>query len=232
MSRDLTLLHPKLQAILQKVKAECEAQGLYVLFTDGLRTKAEQDALYAQGRTAAGTIVTNVRYPDSLHNWGVAVDFCRNVKGREYDDSDNFFYRVAYVAKRYGLDWGGDWTKFKDKPHLQMGEYSLDGTAAYMKATYGTPEKFMATWKKTPAGETSSVSSADTFPSGEGKKPQSGFYDVPDERWSAEAVEWAAKAGIAAGFEDGTFRPEEPITREQAVSLLYRYDAWRKTQQE
>ena len=212
MSRDLTLLHPKLQAILQKVKAECEAQGLYVLWTDGLRTKAEQDALYAQGRTAAGTIVTNVRYPDSLHNWGVAVDFCRNVKGRKYDDTDNFFYRVAYVAKRYGLDWGGDWTKFKDKPHLQMGEYSLDGTAAYMKATYGTPEKFMATWKN-----------AD-------EKPQSGFYDVPDERWSAEAVGWAAKAGIAAGFEDGTFRPEEPITREQAVSLLYRYDAWRKTQ--
>ena len=204
MSRDLTLLHPRLQAILPRIKAECEAQALPVLWTDGMRTKAEQDELYAQGRTAPGTIVTNVRYPNSMHNWGVAVDFCRNVRGREYDDTDNFFFRVAFVAKAYGLDWGGDWTSFRDKPHLQLGEYSIDGTTDYLRRTYGTPDRFIATWKK----------------------PASGFLDVPDDRWSSEAVAWAAKAGIAAGFEDGTFRPEEPITREQAVSLLYRYHAW------
>lgn len=208
MSRDLSLLHPRLQAILPRIKAECEVQALPVLWTDGLRTKAEQDALYAQGRTAAGTVVTNVRYPDSLHNWGVAVDFCRNVKGREYDDSDNFFFRVAFVAKAYGLDWGGDWTSFRDKSHLQLGEYSIDGTTDYLHRTYGTPDRFIATWKK----------------------PASGFLDVPDDRWSSEAVAWAAKAGIAAGFEDGTFRPEEPITREQAISLLYRYHAWHNGQ--
>ena len=204
MSRDLALLHPRLQAILPRIKAECEAQALPVLWTDGMRTKAEQDALYAQGRTSPGTIVTNVRYPDSMHNWGVAVDFCRNVRGREYDDTDNFFFRVAFVAKAYGLDWGGDWKTFKDKPHLQLGEYSIDGTTDYLRRTYGTPDRFIATWKK----------------------PASGFLDVPDDRWSSEAVAWAAKAGIAAGFEDGTFRPAEPITREQAVSLLYRYHAW------
>ena len=204
MSRDLALLHPRLQAILPRIKAECEAQALPVLWTDGMRTKAEQDALYAQGRTSPGTIVTNVRYPDSMHNWGVAVDFCRNVRGREYDDTDNFFFRVAFVAKAYGLDWGGDWKTFKDKPHLQLGEYSIDGTTDYLRRTYGTPDRFIATWKK----------------------PASGFLDVPDDRWSSEAVAWAAKAGIAAGFEDGTFRPAEPITREQAVSLLYRFHAW------
>ena len=208
MSRDLALLHPRLQAILPKIKAECEAQALPVLWTDGMRTKAEQDALYAQGRTAPGAIVTNVRYPNSMHNWGVAVDFCRNVRGREYDDTDNFFFRVAFVAKAYGLDWGGDWTSFRDKPHLQLGEYSIDGTTDYLRRTYGTPDRFIATWKK----------------------PASGFLDVPDDRWSSEAVAWAAKAGIAAGFEDGTFRPEEPITREQAISLIYRYHAWHNGQ--
>ena len=204
MSRDLALLHPRLQAVLPRIKAECEAQALPVLWTDGMRTKAEQDALYAQGRTSPGTIVTNVRYPDSMHNWGVAVDFCRNVRDREYDDTDNFFFRVAFVAKAYGLDWGGDWKTFKAKPHLQLGEYSIDGTTDYLRRTYGTPDRFIATWKK----------------------PASGFLDVPDDRWSSEAVAWAAKAGIAAGFEDGTFRPAEPITREQAVSLLYRFHAW------
>lgn len=204
MSRDLALLHPRLQAILPKIKAECEAQALPVLWTDGMRTRAEQDALYAQGRTAPGTIVTNVRYPDSLHNWGVAVDFCRNVKGREYDDADNFFFRVAFVAKAYGLDWGGDWTSFRDKPHLQLGEYSIDGTTDYLRRTYGTPDRFIATWKK----------------------PASGFLDVPDDRWSSEAVAWNAKHGIMAGYPDGLFDPTRPVTREELASVTYRLAAF------
>ena len=213
MSRDLTLLHPKLQAILPRIKAECERQGLYVLWTDGLRTKAEQDALYAQGRTAPGTVVTNVTYPNSMHNWGVAVDFCRNERGREYDDTDNFFYRVGFVAKQFGLEWGGDWKSFKDKPHLQLAEYSMDGTTAYLRGAYGTPDKFMATWKKA-------------------EKPYSGFYDVPDDRWSSEAVGWGAKNGLVAGYEDGLFHPEDALTREQMMSILYRYDAYRKAKNE
>lgn len=213
MSRDLSLLHPKLQAILPKIIEECANQGLPVLITDGMRTKAEQDALYAQGRTAPGSIVTNVKYPNSMHNWGVAVDFCRNVKGREYDDTDNFFFRVGFVAKTYGLDWGGDWKTFKDKPHLQMAEYSIDGTTAYLRSTYGSPEKFMATWKGA-------------------KKPYSGFPDVPDDRWSSEAVGWGREIGIVAGYEDGLFHPEDPVTREQMMSILYRFNAWLKGQKE
>lgn len=202
MSRELTLLHPKLQAVLPRIKEECERQGLYVLWTDGMRTKAEQDALYAQGRTKPGSIVTNVAYPNSMHNWGVAVDFCRNVKGREYDDTDNFFYRVGFVAKQFGLEWGGDWKSFKDKPHLQLAEYSFDGTTAYLRSTYETPDKFIETWRAA--------------------KPYSGFYDVPDDRWSAEAIQWCAENGIVSGFDDGTFRPTETLTREQAASMFYR----------
>lgn len=213
MSRDLSLLHPKLRAIIPKIIEECAAQGLPVLVTDGMRTEDEQNALYAKGRTAPGSIVTNVLYPDSMHNWGVAFDFCRNVKGREYDDTDNFFFRVAYIAKSFGLDWGGDWTSFRDKPHLQMAEYSIDGTTAYLRSTYGSPEKFMATWKGA-------------------KKPYSGFPDVPDDRWSSEAVGWGREIGIVAGYEDGLFHPEDPVTREQMMSILYRFNAWLKGQKE
>ena len=216
MSRDLTLLHPKMQMLLPKIKAACTEQGLNVLFTDGMRTKAEQDALYAQGRTVAGTIVTNVQYPNSMHNWGVAVDFCRNERGREYDDSDNFFARVGSIAKAYGLEWGGDWRSFPDKPHLQLAEYSLDGTTSYLRRVYGSPEKFMAVWK-----------TAEEKPA---EKPCSGFYDVPDDRWSSEAVGWGAKNGLVAGYEDGLFHPEDALTREQMMSILYRYDAYKKGQ--
>lgn len=212
MSRDLNLLHPKLRVILPKIRDAAAAQGLPVLWTDGLRTKAEQDALYAQGRTAPGQIVTNVRYPNSMHNWGVAVDFCRNVRGREYDDTDGFFARVASIAKAYGLEWGGDWKSFKDKPHLQLVEYSLDGTTAYLRSTYGTPENFFRTWPTLPI---------DTV---------AGFADVPAGVWYAEPLEWAVDAGLITGFEDSTFRPDEPVTRAQLVSILYRYNAWQQGQ--
>ncbi len=206
MRRDLSLLHPKLQAIIPRLIADCTALGLPVLVTDGMRTKAEQDALYAKGRTAPGSIVTNVRYPNSMHNWGVAFDFCRNVKGREYDDTDDFFFRVASVAKTYGLDWGGDWKSFPDRPHLQLAEYSLDGTTAYLRQTYGTPEQFAKTWQPV--------------------KIVCGFSDVPADVWYAEPLEWAVSAGLIAGFDDGTFRPDAPLTRAQLVSILYRYHAW------
>lgn len=74
MSRDITLLHPKVQAIIPKFLQECKKQGLIVKVTDTLRTKEEQDSLYAQGRTKLGKIVTWVSYPYSNHNWGMAFD--------------------------------------------------------------------------------------------------------------------------------------------------------------
>lgn len=146
MSRDVTLLHPRLRAIIPQILGQCAAVGLPVLVTDGFRTKAEQDALYAKGRTAPGGIVTNVRWPNSAHCWGVAFDFCRNVRGREYDDGDRFFERVAEIAKPYGLDWGGDWKNFVDKPHLQLTEFMPGNSTAWLTRVWGSPSAFRESW--------------------------------------------------------------------------------------
>lgn len=148
MSRDVNLLHPKLRRIAAQVLDECTAAGLPVLITQTLRTREEQDALYAQGRTTPGAIVTNARWPNGAHCWGVALDFCRNVRGREYDDSDGFFRRVAEIGKKHGLAWGGDWKNFVDKPHLELAEFMPGGSAAWLIKTYGSPEKFMAAWEE------------------------------------------------------------------------------------
>ena len=51
----------------------------------------------------------------------------------------------------------------------------------------------------------------------------SDFSDVANGAWYADPVAWAAENGIVAGFEDGTFGPNDPITREQMASILYRY---------
>ena len=50
-----------------------------------------------------------------------------------------------------------------------------------------------------------------------------GFADVAADAWYAGAVDWAVENGVAAGRGDGTFGPEEPITREQLVCMLYCY---------
>lgn len=54
-----------------------------------------------------------------------------------------------------------------------------------------------------------------------------GFTDVADGEWYAEAVNWAASEGIVAGYEDNTFRPNDPITREQLAAMLMNYAAWK-----
>ena len=54
-----------------------------------------------------------------------------------------------------------------------------------------------------------------------------GFTDVADGDWYADAVNWAASEGIVAGYEDQTFRPNDPITREQLAAMLMNYAAWK-----
>ena len=52
------------------------------------------------------------------------------------------------------------------------------------------------------------------------------FPDVPAKAWYAKAVAWGTKNKIAKGFEDGTCRPDEPVSREQMVTLIYRSAAF------
>ena len=53
-----------------------------------------------------------------------------------------------------------------------------------------------------------------------------GFNDVNDE-WYATAVNWAASVGVVNGYEDNTFRPNQPITREQLAAILMNYAAYK-----
>jgi hypothetical protein len=82
----------------------------------GYRTSAEQDALYSQGRTAPGPVVTWARGGESTHNLGLAVDVFR-IDGR------NLFApspTTVEIFKRFGFSWGGDWSPPKtDPPHFQ-----------------------------------------------------------------------------------------------------------------
>ena len=52
------------------------------------------------------------------------------------------------------------------------------------------------------------------------------YSDVPAGLWCAKAVTWASANGLALGYEDGTFRPDQPVQRQQLVAMLFRYAAF------
>ena len=146
--RDITQLHPELQKKLHRLSAECDKAGLKIGISECLRSTAEQDVLYAQGRTKPGHIVTNAKGSNysSMHQWGVAFDFYRNDGKGAYNNSGKFFQKVGAIGKSLGLEWGGDWKSIKDMPHFQLPNWG--STASLLKYKYGEPANFFKTWNK------------------------------------------------------------------------------------
>lgn len=74
MRATLDALHPQVRPLFERFVAECAHVGVPTRVVMTLRTTAEQDALYALGRTRPGRVVTNARSYQSYHVWGVAAD--------------------------------------------------------------------------------------------------------------------------------------------------------------
>jgi peptidoglycan L-alanyl-D-glutamate endopeptidase CwlK len=92
-----------------------------VRILSGTRTYAEQNALYAQGRTKPGPIVTKARGGASNHNFGIAWDIGIFVNGKYLDDGKQYKEAAAVaLTVTTGLEWGGNWTTIIDKPHYQL----------------------------------------------------------------------------------------------------------------
>lgn len=118
-----TNVHPTVAQRGWDVVFEAWQQGIYVLITQSYRSISEQDALYAQGRTKPGKIVTNAKGGQSFHNFGLGLDFAlytQDGKDVSWDDSSAAWKKVVQLFKSKGFEWGGDFKSFKDTPHLQM----------------------------------------------------------------------------------------------------------------
>ena len=102
-SEAIATLHPVFRKKVESLLVDLEKAGIDILIYYGFRTAEEQEALYAKGG------VTNARGGWSFHNYGAAIDFVpvsANGQGlwKDYDTMK----RVATIAKRYGMEWGGD----------------------------------------------------------------------------------------------------------------------------
>lgn len=120
MNRKIEDLHPFVAYLCQMFLDKCKKEGLNIIITETLRSKERQDELYAQGRTKTGNIVTNVKGGYSWHNWGVAFDIVP-IKNGKADWSDiATFDKCGQIGESFGLEWGGRWTSFIDRPHFQF----------------------------------------------------------------------------------------------------------------
>lgn len=127
--------HPEVLARGSEMIKRCYNEGIYVLFTDGLRTDIDQAVLYGKGRASSSHTVykgidyakpkegkvTNAKPYDSMHNYGLALDYvltdeqAKNV----YWKRNKQWERAATIAKELGFVWGGDWKGFVDNPHIE-----------------------------------------------------------------------------------------------------------------
>lgn len=119
MTRDINELLPIVRQKCQQFLDECKKQGINVVVTGTYRSFAEQDALYAKGRTAAGQIVTNAKGGQSLHNHKIAFDCVPIVNNVAVYDNNALWAKLSQIGASLGLEWGGNWATFPDKPHFQ-----------------------------------------------------------------------------------------------------------------
>lgn len=95
-------------------------KGIYIGIAQGYRSAAEQNALYAQGRTKKGAIVTNAKGGQSNHNYGCAVDLFIYAHDGKSVVAWEPPSEVVKAMKAEGFKWGGDWKGFVDKPHFEL----------------------------------------------------------------------------------------------------------------
>lgn len=137
----LTLIHPVLAAKTRAMADDLEAQGITIRVVQGLRTKEEQDALYAQGRNGdTRKKVTNAKGGSSHHNFGLAVDCVPGIRGGStwhpnwdawypnWDAKHPDYHAMILAGEAQGLASGSRWITMPDEPHFQLGNIPTSPT--------------------------------------------------------------------------------------------------------
>ncbi len=149
VSRELDKLAPMFADSVRAAIKECnEMQGLQAMVYEAYRSQELQAEYYKRGRTVIPPIRTVTNAPTNLHSWhgyGLAVDVVHQQNLWSPPEGDAWFGKVAAVFKRYGCNWGGDWTQ-ADLPHFQWGKCSASPSeqARALLQTQG----FGAVWEK------------------------------------------------------------------------------------
>lgn len=126
-SRNIEDLLPQVSMKAQTLQREAvRLLGIDELrITSTYRDFEEQRRLYGIGRgTDAGKhpTITNAGPGHSWHNWRRAFDVCPIRKGVAVWGDDALWAKIGKLGKSLGLEWGGDFKSFPDRPHFQLAE--------------------------------------------------------------------------------------------------------------
>lgn len=115
----------KLEPFVIAAQEVMASRGVTVEVISGLRSWQQQAALFAQGRTKPGRIVTKARAGSSWHNYGLAIDLGLFAKGTYLDERQPAFAAELYaelgkLASSMGIEWAGNWRSFPEGPHFQV----------------------------------------------------------------------------------------------------------------
>ncbi len=102
MAVDISSLSPDTLERFLGLQGLARDNGMTIVATSARRTCAQQNAIYAEGRTAPGTIRTNARGCYSWHIFGRAFDI-------EITEGPKNYNLLGALGKSLGLEWGGDW---------------------------------------------------------------------------------------------------------------------------
>ncbi|MBK8093067.1 MAG: M15 family metallopeptidase [Verrucomicrobiaceae bacterium] len=127
----------KFEPFLAKAEAVMATKGVAIEVISGLRSWSAQAALYAQGRTKHGRIVTKARPGSSWHNYGLAIDLGLFKNGLYLDEkrpgeADRLYAEIGRIAAKHGVEWAGNWKSFQETPHFQV-TFGLSISSARVK---------------------------------------------------------------------------------------------------
>ena len=127
MSRLLTDLIAEAETKAQLMLDDCKTAGIDLIVTCTRRTLAEQAALYAQGRTTPGRIVTNAQPGQSAHNYGCAIDVVPIVNGKpvwDFHPEIDPWLTVGRIGQGVGFQWlGAPGSRFVEGAHFQLPDW-------------------------------------------------------------------------------------------------------------
>ena len=118
-SRSLDDLLPLVKQRVEAFIEACKDEDIDLLVTSTYRDLESQRALFEQGRTLPGKIVTNAPAGQSFHNWRCAVDVVPIVNGKAIWDDEALWQKIGLIGEHCGLTWAGRWKTFKETAHFQ-----------------------------------------------------------------------------------------------------------------
>lgn len=118
-SRDVNDLDPRVATKCLALIDACRDAGIDLIVTSTYRDSESQDAIYAQGRTKPGPIVTKAKSGQSWHNYRLAFDVVPVVNGKAVWNDATLWNKIGRLGVAVGLEWAGNWTRFKEMAHFQ-----------------------------------------------------------------------------------------------------------------